>query len=296
MNDSMIRYFLTVGRYQSFTKAAEVLFVAQPSVSKRISALEAELGVELFKRMEKPIALTEAGKLYYDLFSKFKRDFDFVAAKAQQIAAAKQTILSLGYLGGWNTAMFFSHTVGSFSEKHPHISVAMESNSFDGLVSSLELGHYDIVISLSNTLRDVPEGIVVKRLTRIPSILLFSENHPLAKKKNLQLIDFKDEVFYAPSYGNAAEYIKGFCHPYGFEPKIQFVLNTNTQINYVQNVNGVALNDYWTFFRYTHGFRHLELDAFHDIGIAWRKNDENFARDIFVNELLASFADGESRA
>ena len=57
-----LRYFLTVAKYENFSKAADELLVSQPSISKAIMQLEQELGVQLFDRNGKRIKLNNAGK------------------------------------------------------------------------------------------------------------------------------------------------------------------------------------------------------------------------------------------
>ena len=59
----LLRYFLTVAKEQSFTKAAEQLHITQPTLSRQMAAFEEELGVILFIRSGKKISLTEEGIL-----------------------------------------------------------------------------------------------------------------------------------------------------------------------------------------------------------------------------------------
>ena len=59
----LLRYFLTVAKEQSFTKAAEQLHITQPTLSRQMAAFEEELGVTLFIRSGKKISLTEEGIL-----------------------------------------------------------------------------------------------------------------------------------------------------------------------------------------------------------------------------------------
>lgn len=63
MDFRILRYFLTVAKEQSFTKAAEQLHITQPTLSRQLAALEEELGVSLFIRSGRNITLTEEGIL-----------------------------------------------------------------------------------------------------------------------------------------------------------------------------------------------------------------------------------------
>ena len=58
-----LQYFIQVTHFKSFTKAAEHLFITQPTISKMIKNLEVELGVELFDRSRKQLTLTDAGQV-----------------------------------------------------------------------------------------------------------------------------------------------------------------------------------------------------------------------------------------
>ena len=64
MNSDVLRYVVTVAQERSFTRAAQQLYISQPTLSQRIQALENNLGVQLFDRKTNPVSLTYAGKLY----------------------------------------------------------------------------------------------------------------------------------------------------------------------------------------------------------------------------------------
>lgn len=74
MNDLQIDYFMAVATNLSFTKTSEELYVSQPAISKQISQLEKELGVKLFTRNNRKTELTDAGRLYFDFFNRYKAD------------------------------------------------------------------------------------------------------------------------------------------------------------------------------------------------------------------------------
>ena len=85
MTRLQIQYFLAVARLHSFTKAAGELYIAQPSITKQVKALEAELGVSLFERDSRSVKLTEAGQLYQACFARFEEDLTRTQKAAEAI-------------------------------------------------------------------------------------------------------------------------------------------------------------------------------------------------------------------
>ena len=84
MTSLQIGYFLTAARQMSFTKAAAELYITQPSLSKQITNLESELGVELFDRsVRTKLRLTPAGATLRDFFTRSTEEFNQVLQAAQ---------------------------------------------------------------------------------------------------------------------------------------------------------------------------------------------------------------------
>lgn len=63
MNLRQLRYFLEIAQLRSFTRAAEVLHIAQPALSRQIRMIEEDLGTPLFNRYDRGVTLTETGEL-----------------------------------------------------------------------------------------------------------------------------------------------------------------------------------------------------------------------------------------
>jgi LysR family transcriptional regulator, nitrogen assimilation regulatory protein len=76
MNLRQLRYFLSIAELRSFTRAAEVLHIAQPALSRQVRMIEDELGTQLFVRFDRGVTLTEAGELLRDRASDLLRQFD----------------------------------------------------------------------------------------------------------------------------------------------------------------------------------------------------------------------------
>ena len=85
MDIRQLRYFVEVAKQKSFTKASETLFVSQPSISKMVKGLEAELKVTLLDRSEKEIELTDVGKVVYEQALDALRVVDGIASSVNEL-------------------------------------------------------------------------------------------------------------------------------------------------------------------------------------------------------------------
>ena len=138
----------TIAKEQSFSKAAQKLFIAQPSLSLMVKSLEAELGTPLFDRSSKPIQLTEAGLAY--------------VRSAEQIQEIEHTyteyILALNNLDtgslriGSNqllSSLILPQYVSKFMQVHPKIQISLTDANSITLENEISNGSLDIVIDNS---------------------------------------------------------------------------------------------------------------------------------------------------
>jgi len=121
-----LRYFVAVGEALSFTKAAERLRLAQPSLTRQVRNLEDEIGVKLLDRSNNRVALTEAGRLF--LFDSKK----LLAMCAESIAAVQRmnrgesSALNIGYVANIHYGLLPA-TLGAFRKLCPGVAL----NLFD---------------------------------------------------------------------------------------------------------------------------------------------------------------------
>ncbi|MDX2935513.1 LysR family transcriptional regulator [Streptomyces ipomoeae] len=94
-----LRYFLAVAETRHFGKAAEALRMAQPPLSQAIRRLESELGVELFARTTRQVALTGAGEVFRTDVERILKAVDEVVARAGRFAAGVEGVLRVGLTG-----------------------------------------------------------------------------------------------------------------------------------------------------------------------------------------------------
>jgi LysR family glycine cleavage system transcriptional activator len=121
-----IRAFEAAARHLSFTKAAEELFVTQAAISHQIKALEAALGLQLFRRFNRRLMLTDAGQAY---LPPLREALDGIAAATERLRAAEQTgSLKVSVLPSF-AAKWLLPRLSRFRERHPEIDVLVSASN-----------------------------------------------------------------------------------------------------------------------------------------------------------------------
>ena len=99
MNLTQIRYFVTVAQVQNMTRAAELLHLSQPTLSKSISKLEEELNVPLFTRNGRKITLNEPGKRFLDAAMVMLQELYDATEEMDELASGTGNRLAIGIYG-----------------------------------------------------------------------------------------------------------------------------------------------------------------------------------------------------
>jgi DNA-binding transcriptional LysR family regulator len=270
MNDLQIDYFMAVATNLSFTRTSEELFVSQPAISRQISQLEKELGARLFVRNNQKTELTEVGRLYFELFSRYKADLINTKIEADRILGKKKGMMRVGFLEGWDLFGIIPPMIGRFNSEYPDIEVVINCCGVKELTTSLLNDTLDIVVTMNNSLKPFSEFSTTD-VADISKILLFSSNHPLAGRKNLTLGNFSEDVFIAPWEivdKMIVDTITSYTRPYGFIPKVRFVKNHESTITCVRNNMGVAILDEWVWAKNADDLRWIPFKAKDSVSIA----------------------------
>jgi DNA-binding transcriptional LysR family regulator len=162
MDVRQLSYVLAVADEGTFTRAAEVLRISQPSLSQGIRSLEAELGVELFERRARPVRLTAAGEALLEPARRAVRDLDTARAAVDAVTGLEGGHLDLVSLPTLSIDPV-ADLVGRFRLAHPGVEVRLrepdDAESVATLVRSgaSELGACDLPLS-------DPTGLVAHRL------------------------------------------------------------------------------------------------------------------------------------
>ena len=143
MDLRVLNYFLAVAREENFTRAAQMLHVTQPTLSRQIAQLEEDLGVKLFTRSNHNIILTEDGMI----LKRRAQELLALAEKTRQDLRHRDEELTgkiaIGS-GEFQSTRFLSQMIASFSEKHPNVQYEIYSGDADNIHDYVERGLLDI--------------------------------------------------------------------------------------------------------------------------------------------------------
>lgn len=196
MTLNQLECFSVLAQRLNFTQAADDLFMSQPALSRTISALEGELGVRLFDRNSRSVALTPAGRAFYQESPSILRSFRASVSAAITAQQGYRGELAVGVLRD----LFDPETVRLFramGERCPEIRLTLREYSHSDLVRGLLQGEVDAAVNFG---ADLPEEGVDSLLLRTDrQCAVVAADSPLAGRASLRMEELRGENFVAMS-------------------------------------------------------------------------------------------------
>ena len=149
MNWNQLQYIVTIADEKSITKAAEKLYMSQPSLSLSLRSLETELGIELFERKHGALSLTYAGSLFYEwaVFTLHSRQQ--LNSKLNDISANSRQLIQIG-ISPHRSAIMLPRIFKEFYSKFPDCEIRLVEQPTFILKKLLENNEIDIMIDVPN--------------------------------------------------------------------------------------------------------------------------------------------------
>lgn len=150
MEVRVLKYFLTVAREENITRAAEILHISQPALSRQMMQLEEELGAQLFVRGRHSSSLTEAGML---LRRRAQEIVDLTDKTEKEFQNKGETLTGTIAIGSGEayTMRYLAEAMRDFSDTYPEVKFDIYSNDADHVKERLERGSLDIGVLLGQT-------------------------------------------------------------------------------------------------------------------------------------------------
>lgn len=218
-----LRYFVAVAEDLHFGRAALKLGVSQPPLSQQIRALEDELGVRLFERSSRKVALTEPGRLFLEQARASLAQVDRAVDVAKRAAQGDFGKLAIGFNPSAPFVPEVARAIFDYRQLYPAVKIELFELSAGAQVAALAAGEIDISFLRSATPPVLPPGIVATRILDERLHVAMRTDHHLARKQSLSFGDLHGEpmVFYARGRANSfAGDLLDMLHETGVEPVI----------------------------------------------------------------------------
>jgi len=231
MDFPSLKAFVSVAECRSFSLAAERLFMTQPAISKRVAALEEDLGIALFDRLGRSIELTEAGEKFLVSARRILND----------ITVSREEVHSLAAIVSGRLRLATSHHVGihrlppmlkSFTQAYPHVELDLLFMDSELACDGVAQGNIELaVVTLPDPLQQTLEARLV---WPDPLAIVCARDHPLASAGRNRRISAKELTQHnavLPARGTVTRNILlRALEPYGV------TVETSLETNYLETI------------------------------------------------------------
>lgn len=185
MTITQLNYVLAVAEHKNFTRAAQKVFVTQPTLSMQIQKLEEELEVQIFDRSKKPIQLTETGKKIVQQARNIVNESDRIQDIVDQQKGYIGGIFRLGVIPTIMPTLL-PMFISNFIKKYPKVKLKIEELSTQAIIERLREGHLDAAIAATPLeLNGIKENVLYYE----PFVGYIPPSHRLHKEAKIKVED-----------------------------------------------------------------------------------------------------------
>jgi DNA-binding transcriptional LysR family regulator len=241
-----LRYFLAVADELHFGRAAERLGISQPPLSQQIRQLEELVGVRLFARTNRRVALTDAGELFLVEAQDILARVDHAIDLAQRTQRGEIGELRIGFTRSTPLSGHIPRAIFAFRQAAPFVQLQLQEMNSLTQIDALLDRRLQLGILRGNVL---PDTLVSKRLFRDPLVAVLREDHPalakLGKSRRLRTEWLAQDPFvlFARSAGAGIhDHVIALCRSAGFTPRVvQDAREASTIVGLVAAGLGVSI-------------------------------------------------------
>ena len=277
----VLNYFLVIAREKNMTKAAKLLHVSQPALSKQIKELEQEIGSPLFIRGKSSLSLTEKGYLLQE------RASQILSLSTKTLEEMKSdTLAGPLYIGTGQTDNLSEivKMMKLFQERYPHVQFHLLSGDKETLLKQLESSILDFGLFIRDYDRNLYEGITLKSTNSLG--ILVSKEHPFASKKIITENDLKDEKIMVARQAMQDQEIPDFID--NNQIVTIFDLPENAKIMVKENM-GIALIPDTCYQDPDLTFIPLENMPSYHWHLIWKKKPTSLLQKTFIETLKSEY-------
>jgi DNA-binding transcriptional LysR family regulator len=194
MELKQLEYFLAVSNTHSFTRAAEQLYISQPSVTTAIQRLEDELGLVLFDRSKKQATLTSEGEIFYEHICIVMRDISKAAQKAAELKNLSSGVIKIG-VSSLTCLSVSSFLLAKFHNIYPSLKFEFIETTTQNIQNLIEKDKIDLGLLIVHESMKNLDFVTISNEALSVYLPLF---HFLSERTNIALKELKQEIFILP--------------------------------------------------------------------------------------------------
>jgi DNA-binding transcriptional LysR family regulator len=207
-----LEYFIAVAAELNFSRAAQRIHVVQSALSAAVARLEKELGVELFDRSKRQIALTAAGEVFLTHAREVMHTADRARTSVDAFRDQLTGTVTLGTLMSWGT-LNLPAALQEFRASNPLVTVQLRQSvtGSAGHLTAIADGRMDLALVSITT--PGSQLVTLRELMREPMVFVCESSHPLAHRRRVELADLggHDFIQFPPGWGIRQRLDKGFA-------------------------------------------------------------------------------------
>ncbi len=235
-----LRYFLAVCEEMNFTRAAEKLMIAQPPLSRQIRDLEEEIGTDLFVREHHALRLTEEGIRFRTYANRIVNLADRSVEDIREMHTGLRGTVYIAQVEGKAPRLTASF-ISSFAKKYPDVQYNIWNGNSDEVTQRVRNGLADLAVIMEPF---DPQGFHSLPIYTEPWVAMFSQDHPLARKKGntVPLASLAEHELIIPSRGSRLQEISDWFAPLEITPRIiARIANATSAYELCEQNVGVAI-------------------------------------------------------
>ena len=238
-----LRYFLAVAEALNFTKAAALLRVAQPALSRRVQDLEDEIGVDLLKRSPRGVVLTAEGKVFLEKTRHLLKLADESVEQVRALARGEYGELHVGYAPA-PTVEILPPALAAFQKAFPRVRVLLHDLSEQELIDGLRNGRLELAMMPCGA-GSQPVGLEFEALRSYPICVAVAPTHRFARLKTITLEMVAVEPMIGFNRKDYPDYYVGLDRifgPLGIKPRVAVECDSaSSLITEIETGRGVAI-------------------------------------------------------
>jgi len=289
---SYMHEFIALAENLNYSHTAEELFISQPALSRHITAIETDIGIQLLKRTKHSVELTPMGMIVVSEFKKIIEQYENLLTKA--------TLLSSGFTGKLKVGMLYyasdeyiTPIMRFFKEKYPNIELLISSYQPMQLIQDLLNDKIDVGLTLHEYFPHA-DRLIFHDIRSEKLAVIVSDKHPFFSKESVDVADLDEQLFI---FLGDQEWHR-FCverlltnHGIGLK-HFTFTDQIDTVSFTIKETNGIFVVPHHLKSMSISNTAFLEIndsEFFIDMALAYKVTNNNAAIPLFINNVNKIF-------